>query len=221
MISLNGDLINSHTYQNSISRCGFYGNKTYAFCVISAKCCNGRNVSELRRTLELALLREAYGYGIREVLLCGVAILDADALYSYVLELKSSAPELAVGIALPADVLLADSVFCAKLADIFDYIAVDLTSEFSSVVADYTSTPSAHDTETNDENVTEGEQNNNVTDPIADSIKRAARIFLRFGAKAYIDIGDGCAYCTETASNKLKASGVDSFVLSVSKSHHG
>lgn len=199
--------------RNNISVCSTF--KAHSLCSDTS------DVTELRRVLELALLSEAYGYGIREVLLTGVTESDADVLYSYVLALKKTAPELAVGIALDADTLLGDSVFCAKLADIFDYIAVDLTSEFSSLVAEYSpAAPSANDTEKDEDSDTNNAQGQEGSDPLSDSIKLASRIFLRYGAKAYIDIGDGCEYCKKTAQEKLKAAGVESFVLSVSKTHH-
>ena len=180
------------------------------------------DTAQLRRALELALLSEAYGYGIREVLLCGIEEDDTDVLYEYVLQIKRSAPELAVGIAVTEEKLSEDTVFCAKLADIFDYIAVDLSEELAACVSEYdpAPVPSAHDSEDGSDNSSEEEKENESPDYIADGIDRASRIFLQYGAKAYIDLGDGCAYCTETAVGALKASGIENFIFSVSEAYH-
>lgn len=196
-----------------------------------------REVSEQRRSYELSLLGEAYALGLREVVLCGIESGDADFLYSYALQIKNTAPELAIGICIPASVLYGDTVYAAKLDDIFDFIACDFTHEFSTL-ASIAPPKAPESTEGGESAVTQPDTGASVSTGTSDtdtasedaaqtaksmlvqSIERSLVLMQRFSSRAYIEAGDGCEHCTALALQTFAELGVSNYMLALSAPYH-
>ena len=140
-------------------------------------------------------------------------------------EIKELAPELVLGAAIDADTLCSDYHYSAKLDDIFDYLAPDISKSFLEDVHKETVSPEPEDTSSSDTESANGEQSGESTEPpsATNTAKALSDVLVcceRFASKVFIDIGDGCPECLEASLRELSLAGADSFVLSASLSTH-
>ncbi len=191
------------------------------------------DISAARESFELQLIAEVYSQGIREIVLTGIGTPVPDRLFSFMQKLKSLCPELAVGISLKAEAAAADAILCATLADIFDFLVLDHTQAFEETVAAYAPNIKAEDTvvkEDSAKDTTEAETDTGTDtseeapkppeSPLYLSIDSTFFVVERFGARAFIDIGDGCDHCRKTASEALNELKVESYMLTCSSADH-
>ncbi len=178
------------------------------------------DVKAARQAYEISLLSEAYSYGAREVILTGLEESSPAELYSFMKALKRECPELAVGILLSAE-SASDTLLCAELDDIFDFISFDLTASFENTVEGYD--PDADEQEDDGEK-DEAQDTEQESEPPKSELYLEIESLLvtvqRFGARAYIDVGDGCEHCLKTAKSALTSLGVENYMLTLSAAHH-
>lgn len=175
------------------------------------------DIKNNRQEFELSLLCEAHAYGVGEVTLTGIDGGSPAELYSFMKKLKEQCPTLAVGILISAE-RAADTLLCAELDDIFDFLVFEHTSAFKETVADY-----LPDKNERSKDETESETEEETEPPksaLYESIESLLVTAERFGARVYIDIGDGCEYCLKTAKGTLSKLGVENFMLTLSDTQH-
>ena len=176
------------------------------------------DIKEARQAYEISLLSEAYAYGVSEVTLTGLGDSTPAELYSFMKALKRECPELAVGILITAETA-SDTLLCAELDDIFDFLAFDLTSAFVKTVQEYDP-----DADEQDEDEAESEDGAQETVPSQSELYLGIESLLvtleRFTARVYIDIGDGCEYCLKTAKSALASLEVENYMLTLSAAQH-
>lgn len=93
------------------------------------------DIREIRESYELAVISECYTLGIRQITLTDIETRDVDALYSILCKIKERAPDLAVGILLSVDGGEDSTLFWQRVADAFDFIALDYTAALDSDLA--------------------------------------------------------------------------------------
>ena len=93
------------------------------------------DIREIRESYELGIIAECYTLGIRQITLTDIETRDVDALYSILCKIKARAPELAVGILLSGDDGEDSTLFWQRVADAFDFIALDYTAALDSDLA--------------------------------------------------------------------------------------
>ena len=152
--------------QSGISVCAIFDMSSYSE--------EFADVGALRRGYELSMIGEAYSLGVRDMILCGIEQRDTAALYELVLSIKSSAPDLALGFAADYTELCSDSMLCARLDDMFDYLVYDLSDVFSIRDAE-------PDTDT------ESEQD---LVSATDKISKAISMMQRFSSRALVRIDE-------------------------------
>ncbi len=189
------------------------------------------DIAMTRQSFELSVLAEAYSYGVREVLLTEASAATPEQLFAFMLKLKGLCPELAVGISVSAETARSDSLLCAELDDIFDFLAFEHTSAFAESVSAHDPTLEDGKNDKNDKNDKEDKDDKETdtdTQEPEEPPKSALYVSLestlvmasRFGARVYIDIGDGCEFCTAEAKNTLQELGVENFMLTLSQAQH-
>lgn len=146
--------------------------------------------ADARTDLELGIIKEAYAAGLRDITVSTGEKTEADILYAYIKRIKEACPELAVGICMDADLLYSDSIYTAKLDDIFDYLAIDLTAKL----------PASSD-------------DGGTTQAFFEASGAYLVIAQRFESRMLVRSGDGCELCKSTAKEAFEALGVDSFML--------
>ncbi len=178
-----------------------------------------KDIRTARQDFELVLLSELYNFGLRELVLTGLPLSSPDALYTFMLTLKKLCPDMCVGISVSENEL-ENTILCAELDDIFDFLVFDFTRSHKETVADCESKAENDDEDkdeseaTDDEGDTnEGETTEPAPSPLYSSIERAIVTAQRFGARIYIDIGDGCELCKKTAKETLTSLEIDNFIL--------
>ncbi|MBQ2863559.1 MAG: hypothetical protein IJE84_05220 [Clostridia bacterium] len=87
------------------------------------------DIREIRESFELAVISECYALGLRQLTLTDVETRDPDALYAILCKIKERAPDLAVGILLRSGDGEGNALFWQRIADAFDFIALDYTQE--------------------------------------------------------------------------------------------
>ncbi len=207
------------TAKNGISVIGIFNSLSYTDAYADIK--------EVRRSFELSIIKEAYTYGMREILLCDIPSPEPGELYSFMKELKAACPELVVGISFDMQTAQ-DSILCAKLDDIFDYIAIDHSHAHAATVEGYIPEPADKERDraaesTDSESGTEGDTDKETQPPRSElelSLESTLVLCERFGAKVYIDIGDGCDHCSKTAKSTLDALGIQNYIITRSEARH-
>ncbi len=188
------------------------------------------DIADIRRGYEIGLICEAYAMGLRDVVLTDIDAASPDELYSLVREIKAQAPELAVGISVTPETLLSDSIYTAKLDDVFDYIAFNFTEAFGASAsasdtgadtgADTGTDTGAADTSGGDGSADTDGATGEASDPFTESVRSALVLMGRFSSRAYIEAGDGCEHCVRLAEDALLSLGVQSYMLALSEARH-
>lgn len=158
---------------------------------------------ELRLSLELALIAEAYRAGVREILLTGIEELPRAEQYSLVCKIRENCPELAVGAALSLSAEQANDVITmSELDDIFDFIAIDLTQALAADCADKKA------------EIPEG------GGELDRALKDCVYAFTRYNARIFLRAGDGCSHCTGYAAEALARAGIKGYYFITSDKLH-
>ncbi len=170
------------------------------------------DIKQARQSFELSLIAEAYSCGVRDILLTEADGESTGELYSLMQKIKGLCPELAVGILISSE-RAADTLLCAELDDIFDYLAIDHTEAFVLDVADHV--PKKERAEqsgsSSDTQLPQPSESH-----LYKSIYASLLISERFGARAYVNIGDGCEYCTDMAKIALESARIENYLLDLS-----
>ncbi len=162
-----------------------------------------QDLRDLRLSLEIALIAEAYEAGVREILLSGTEELALSSQYAIVRRIRESCPELAVGSVLKLTAEEAeDVILLAELNDIFDFIALDLTEALAADCADKKA------------EIPEGE---GELERIAGQYVYA---FTRYKARVFLRAGDGCSHCTGYAAEALGRIGAGGYYFITSDKLH-
>lgn len=157
------------------------------------------SIRAIRESYELGIIAEAYALGVRELTLSDIEPTDTDILYEIACAVKDRAPELRLGILIDPNVDSEDDMYLARLDDIFDYIALDLTGAFALDTAAY---PDGKWT-------AEGEY----------KLEQAlgAHVFTleRYPSRVYIELSEECSHCTSLARDIFASLEIDSFILDI------
>ena len=155
------------------------------------------DIKAIRESYELTLIGEAYALGIRELTLTDVACSDTDVLYRVLCNIKERAPSLAVGITVSAQEC-ADYMYIARLDDIFDFIALDLSEAFSRDVALYP----------------ESEYSAEAEYSLASQLSEHFFTLERYSSRVYIRVSEDSTRTLSLARSILEAEGVSSALIS-------
>ena len=156
------------------------------------------DIREIRESYELGIIGECYSLGIRNIILTDIETKDPDALYSVLCKIKERAPDLAVGILLSGNDGGESTLFWQKVADAFDFIALDYTAALDSDLASDEQTDEQTDkgdkqTDKGDDEQTgeaDGEQSNEPKYRLAQEIARDFYLIERHGAIPYVALKD-------------------------------
>lgn len=155
------------------------------------------DIRAIRESYELALISEVYSIGIRELTLTDVECADIDTLYCVVKKIKQRAPELRVGITLsPAECTEAE--YLARIDDVFDFIALDLSEAFSADVALYAS----------------AEYSSDAQYSLAAALREHFFTLERYPSRVYIRLAEESAQAFSLARNILEAEQISSYLIS-------
>lgn len=155
-----------------------------------------RDIRAIRESYERAIIAEAYSLGVRELILTDIETTDIDTLYSVVCGIKERAEDLRVGIAVAPSVC-ADVMYTARLDDVFDFIALDLTEAFGADIEKYPNGDYSRDNEY----------------ALSAAVREHYFTLARYPSRAYIRLDEDCSHCTALARNIFEAEGVLSYAI--------
>ena len=182
-----------------------------------------REHSAERTSLELGIIKETYAAGLRDLIISTGEGTDIDLLYSYVCKIKQACPEMVVGFSVSSSVVLSDSIYTAKLDDVFDYIAIDLSENLRTAIE--LSAPSVDTEAGTDASAETGETGSADIQPDYDAWTEAASeklssaagasttIAERYGARLLIRCGWDCKLCKGTIEKALEALGTSNYTI--------
>ena len=162
-----------------------------------------KSTRALRRSLELAVIAEAYRAGVRDVVLCGAESMSTEDMYSMMQSIRAESPELAVGILLPLTPEQSQDIsYMSAVSGIFDYIAIDLSDALAQDCADKNTTP---------------EQGAGALERALASLKYPLE---RYSCRVLVHAGDGCEHCIGYAAETIAKYSVGGFVFLASDTLH-
>ena len=155
------------------------------------------SIRAIRESYELGIIAEAYALGVRELTLSDIEPTDTDLLYEIACAVKDRAPELRLGILIDPAKAPEDDMYLARLDDIFDFIALDLTEAFALDTAAYPEEKWSADAEY--------------------KLKQAlgTHVFTleRYPSRVYIATSEECSHCNLLARDILASLEIDSYIL--------
>lgn len=155
-----------------------------------------RDIRAIRESYERAIIAEAYSLGVRELILTDIETTDIDTLYSVVCGIKERAPELRVGIAVPPSAC-ADVMYTARLDDVFDFIALDMTEAFRADIEKYP----------------KGEYSSADEYALSGAVREHYFTLARYPSRVYIRLDEDCSHCSALARSIFEAEEVSSYVI--------
>lgn len=171
------------------------------FALFSYKSRNAdyESIRGIRESYELAVIAEAYSLGVREMTLTDIEVTDTDLLYEIVCGIKDRAPDLRLGILIDPSGVTDDVMYLARLDDIFDYIALDLSEVFALDIAAYPEAKWSADAEYK----------------LTESLNSYFFTLERYPSRVYIGMSEECSHCILLARDILASLEIDSFILDI------